>query len=178
MENNRRNYSGGAIGIESYNCRNRFVAEYASGIVCDVVWIDPAFLLIMEYCLFYFGKKAKKDSMLCPTHIRNPLSLACMVVCIGGSYMLVKAGNTLGDITGNVKTTDTVSAYVMVDDPAQTLMDAKDYVFAITENTITNIPKRQSKRSMKLSGHRSVRRCMTTFLIWYRHCMREALMQC
>lgn len=43
MENNRRNYSGGAIGIESYNCRNRFVAEYASGIVCDVVWIDPAF---------------------------------------------------------------------------------------------------------------------------------------
>ena len=37
MENNRRNYSGGAIGIESYNCRNRFVAEYASGIVCDVV---------------------------------------------------------------------------------------------------------------------------------------------
>lgn len=60
MENNRRNYSGGAIGIESYNCRNRFVAEYASGIVCDVVWIDPAFLLIMEYCLFYFGKKGKK----------------------------------------------------------------------------------------------------------------------
>lgn len=43
MENNCRNYSGGAIGIESYNCRNRFVAEYASGIVCDVVWIDPAF---------------------------------------------------------------------------------------------------------------------------------------
>ena len=48
----------------------------------------------------------------------------------------------------------------------------------IRNNTITNIPKRQSKRSMKLSGHRSVHRCMTTFLIWYRHCMREVLMQC
>lgn len=47
--------------------------------------------------------------------------------------MLVKAGNTLDNIAGNVKTTDTVSAYVMTDDPAQTLMDAKDYVFAITE---------------------------------------------
>lgn len=92
------------------------------------------FLLIMEYCLFYFGKKGKKKTAC---YVRRTfgilLSLACMVVCIGGSYMLVKAGNTLGDITGNVKTTDTVSAYVMVDDPAQTLMDAKDYVFAITE---------------------------------------------
>ena len=47
--------------------------------------------------------------------------------------MLVKAANTLDNIAGNVKTTDTVSAYVMTDDPAQTLMDAKDYVFAITE---------------------------------------------
>lgn len=92
------------------------------------------FLLIMEYCLFYFGKKGKKKTAC---YVRRTfgilLSLACMVVCIGGSYMLVKAGNTLGDITGNVKTTDTVSAYVMTDDPAQTLMDAKDYVFAITE---------------------------------------------
>lgn len=92
------------------------------------------FLLIMEYGLFYFGKKGKKKTAC---YVRRTfgilLSLACMVVCIGGSYMLVKAGNTLGDITGNVKTTDTVSAYVMVDDPAQTLMDAKDYVFAITE---------------------------------------------
>lgn len=61
-------------------------------------------------------------------------SFPCMCDCVwGGSYMLVKAGNTLDNIAGNVKTTDTVSAYVMTDDPAQTLMDAKDYVFAITE---------------------------------------------
>ena len=88
----------------------------------------------MEYCLFYFGEKGQKKTAC---YVRRTfgilLSLACMVVCISGSYMLVKAGNTLGDITGNVKTTDTVSAYVMTDDPAQTLMDAKDYVFAITE---------------------------------------------
>lgn len=134
MENNRRNYSGGAIGIESYNCRNRFVAEYASGIVCDVVWIDPAFFADYGILSILFREKRQKKTAC---YVRRTfgilLSLACMVVCIGGSYMLVKAGNTLGDITGNVKTTDTVSAYVMVDDPAQTLMDAKDYVFAITE---------------------------------------------
>ena len=93
-------------------------------------------LLIIEYCLFYFGKK-KKGKKKTGCYVRRAigviLSLVCMVVCAGGSYMLVKAGNTLDNIAGNVKTTDTVSAYVMTDDPAQTLMDAKDYVFAITE---------------------------------------------
>lgn len=105
-------------------------------------------LLIIEYCLFYFGKK-KKGKKKTGCYVRRAigviLSLVCMVVCAGGSYMLVKAGNTLDNIAGNVKTTDTVSAYVMTDDPAQTLMDAKDYVFAITENTITNIPKGNRK---------------------------------
>lgn len=60
MENNRRNYSGGAIGIESYNCRNRFVAEYASGIVCDVVWIDPAFFADYGILSILFREKRQK----------------------------------------------------------------------------------------------------------------------
>ena len=61
MENNRRNYSGGAIGIESYNCRNRFVAEYASGIVCDVVWIDPAFFADYGILSILFREKMQKN---------------------------------------------------------------------------------------------------------------------
>ena len=86
MENNRRNYSGGAIGIESYNCRNRFVAEYASGIVCDVVWIDPAFFADYGILSILFReKRQKKDSMLCPTHIRNPF-VTCMHGCTNNSY--------------------------------------------------------------------------------------------
>ncbi len=61
--------------------------------------------------------------------------------------MLVKAGNTLDNIAGNVKTTDTVSAYVMTDDPAQTLMDAKKTMcLQLPKNTITNIPKKGNRK--------------------------------
>lgn len=93
------------------------------------------FLVIITYFLLFSGKKKKKKKT--GQYVKRTLgcilAIGCMVACAGGSYVLVKAENTLDDITGNVKTTDTVSAYVMVDDPAQTLMDAKDYVFAVTE---------------------------------------------
>ncbi len=85
-------------------------------------------LLIIEYCLFYFSKK-KKGKKKTGCYVRRAigviLSLACMVVCAGGSYMLVKAANTLDNIAGNVKTTDTVSAYVMTDDPENSYQKAE-----------------------------------------------------
>ena len=86
-------------------------------------------LIIIVHFLLYSGKKL--------LHVKRilgcMLAISCIVICFVGTEGIVKAKNTLDDITGNVKTTDTVSAYVMVDDPAQTLMDAKDYVFAVTE---------------------------------------------
>lgn len=90
-------------------------------------------LAILVFALFYIGKKKSVGRYIRRT-LGCILSLACMALSVAGSYMLVKAGNTLHDITDNVVTTDTVSAYVMNYDPAQTLTDAKDYVFAITEN--------------------------------------------
>lgn len=49
-------------------------------------------LLIIEYCLFYFGKKKKTGCYVRRT-LGVILFLACVIVCVGGSYMLVKAGN-------------------------------------------------------------------------------------
>lgn len=94
------------------------------------------FLFIMVYLLFFTGakkKRKKKTGLYVKRTIGGLLSLMCMAMSVFGSYMMIKAGDTLHDITDNVVTTDTVSAYVMKDDPAQTLQDAKDYVFAITE---------------------------------------------
>lgn len=92
-------------------------------------------LVIVSYLLFRTGKKKKKKKT--GLYIRRTigclLAAFSIVVCTAGSAMLVRAGNTLNDITDNVVTTDTVSAYVMKEDPAETLQDAKDYVFAITE---------------------------------------------
>ena len=126
--------------------------------VCVVIWLNVLpdlylalfglillFLFTMVYLLFFTGgkkKRRKKTVLYMKRTIGILLSLACMAVCVLGSYMMVKAGDTLHDITDNVVTTDTVSAYVMKDDPAQSLQDAKDYMFAITEKYDTEHTKK------------------------------------
>jgi LCP family protein required for cell wall assembly len=86
-------------------------------------------LLLIEFILFYIGKKH--------LYIRRVIGCvlsACLIVCcILASSMMVKAGNTMRKISKTI-VTDTVSAYVLADDPAETLADASGYLFAITEN--------------------------------------------
>jgi LCP family protein required for cell wall assembly len=84
---------------------------------------------IIEFLLFYFGKKH--------LYIRRVIGCvlsACLIVCcILASSMMAKAGNTMRKISKTI-VTDTVSTYVLADDPAETLADASGYLFAITEN--------------------------------------------
>jgi LCP family protein required for cell wall assembly len=56
-----------------------------------------------------------------------------MVFCILLSSMMAKAGYVMREIS-TTTVTDTVSAYVLDESPAETVSDAKNYVFAITEN--------------------------------------------
>jgi LCP family protein required for cell wall assembly len=87
-------------------------------------------VLLMEYRLFF----PKKEKILYFKHAVGCLMAVCvMVLCIAVSYMMAKAGDVMQEISRTI-VTDTVSAYVLADDPAETLADAKDYVFAITEN--------------------------------------------
>jgi LCP family protein required for cell wall assembly len=93
-------------------------------------------LLTVVYYFFYSGTKKKTPKRKRRIYIKRSIgcviSVCVMVVSILSSAMLTKAGNTLQNISSTV-VTDTVSAYVLTDDPAQTLMDATDYEFAITE---------------------------------------------
>ena len=93
-------------------------------------------LLTIVYYLYYSGmkKKRKKKTVLYVKRTIGSILAACVLtVCIWGSVMITETKGTIDDITDNVVTTDTVSAYVMKDDPAETVEDAKDYIFAITE---------------------------------------------
>lgn len=93
-------------------------------------------LLTIVYYLYYSGmkKKRKKKTVLYVKRTIGSILAACVLtVCILGSVMITETKGTIDDITDNVVTTDTVSVYVMKDDPAETVEDAKDYIFAITE---------------------------------------------
>ena len=48
--------------------------------------------------------------------------------------MVIKTGGTIQNIADNVTVTDTVSVYALSENPAQTVSDVKDGVFAITLN--------------------------------------------
>jgi LCP family protein required for cell wall assembly len=94
--------------------------------------------LIAEFFLFFPRKKGEDDKdRKTALYVRRTvgclLSVSMMALCILASYMMAKAGLLMQEISRTV-VTDTVSAYVLKDDPAETLEDAKDYVFAITDH--------------------------------------------
>lgn len=100
-------------------------------------------LLTVVYYFFYTGIRRKKKKKLSAEgkkkriYVKRSVGCVCSALaitfCILTSTVLVKAGNTIKYIADRVVATDTVSAYVLADDEADTLMDAKDYTFAITE---------------------------------------------
>lgn len=103
-----------------------------------------AWLLTVVYYFFYSGAKKKKGKRLTAKkkkrklYIKRSIGSAVSVItiglCIVASSMMLQAGNTLSNIADNVVVTDTVSVYVLADNPAVSVADVKDGVFAITQN--------------------------------------------
>lgn len=54
--------------------------------------------------------------------------------CAGASGAAAHLGQTVGNITGKTEITTVMAVYVRADDPAQVIMDASGYTFAVFEN--------------------------------------------
>lgn len=101
-------------------------------------------LATVSYYFFYSGIPKKKRRAISAEKKKKRiyakraagcvLSALVTALCIVVSSMLVQAGNTLRKVSNQVVMTDTVSVYVLKEDPAQDMLDAKDYLFALTEN--------------------------------------------
>ncbi|MCI7108455.1 MAG: LCP family protein [Lachnospiraceae bacterium] len=121
--------SAAALGIVIW--LNILPVTYVILIGLVLVW-----LLTFVYYFFYSGvkkKEKKKTKVYIKRSVGCTVSAIVIVLCIVASSALVKVGDTLRDVASNVIVTDTVSAYVLAENPAQTVVDAKDYVFGITE---------------------------------------------
>lgn len=127
----------GAMGVVIW--LNLLPTTYLALIGVILIW-----LLTIVYFFFYSGVRKKKGKKLTAKKKKRKLytkrSVGCvisaitMVLCIVASSMMLQAGNALNDIADNVVVTDTVSVYVLADDPAVSVADVRDGVFAITQN--------------------------------------------
>ncbi len=85
--------------------------------------------------LFWPGSKAKKDKN--SGLVRRIMAWLLAIVTIGGCMYGVHVANkldqTIEKITDDVSVTSIVAVYVLRNDPAQTIEDAADYIFGMTE---------------------------------------------
>ena len=128
-----------AMAIGTLIWINMLPEKYVALAGLILVW-----LLTFVYYLFYSGNKkkkgkktttrAKKRKLYTKRSIGSVISAITIAVCLIGSTMVIKTGGTIQNIADNVTVTDTVSVYALSENPAQTVSDVKDGVFAITLN--------------------------------------------
>ncbi|MCM1561948.1 MAG: LCP family protein, partial [Butyrivibrio sp.] len=121
-----------------------FFSFVAIGVVASLNLLPAIYLfiillvLVLLWTLVYFflfsgSGKSRKGWLYAKRSIGGVLSAAVMIVCMVVSIMAAQAGSAIRSISDYASMTDVVSAYVLKDDAAQTLQDAKDYTFGITE---------------------------------------------
>lgn len=67
------------------------------------------------------------------------ISVIISILLIAASYYLIVTTNVLSQITGNGYKTETISVYVLKDDPAQSIADCSDYVWGYQTLTAEDI---------------------------------------
>ena len=127
----------GAVGVAVWF--NLLPTKYLTLIGLILIW-----LLTLVYYFFYSGVKKKKGKKLTTKKKKRKLytkrSIGCvisavtMVLCVMASSMMWQVGDALANIADNVVVTDTVSVYALAENPAESVADIKDGVFAITQN--------------------------------------------
>ena len=97
-------------------------------------------LLIMEFLVFalvHLGQNIMKPkaSGYFKRGLGTFISILVIICSLYGTSVLSKVMGTLNDMTGNKNVMeDKIVVYVMKDDPAETIDDAKDYTFAYTDS--------------------------------------------
>lgn len=80
------------------------------------------------------GKKKSKAGMYVKRIVGTILSVVLTLACIVGTYAVAKGIGTLsGILNEKVVVEETVSAFVLKDDPAKSIGDAAEYTFGVTE---------------------------------------------
>lgn len=98
--------------------------------------------------------------------IASLLTVAVIVLSVLGISIIRKTGNMIVDVSTADKQTNTISVYVMKDDPADKLEDAKDYKFgrAYSIDT-TNTDQAITKFNEDIGGSLEVQDYETMFLM-------------
>ena len=102
---------------------------------------NTAFIVILGVIALLLGLmmlRRKKNLHKVTGRIRQIIGYLLSLVMIAGSllgfYALSKVNNVIDSVTETPEISAIVDVYVMKEDPAQTIQDAKDYTFAVTES--------------------------------------------
>lgn len=102
------------------------------GIFMGIVIFLMVFLLAVTFLgMSVYGIKRKGIFRKC---IAALLSIVIIVVCVISSNIVGKVSQTVDKVTDPTTVSQVVGVYVRKDDPAHTLEDAADYIFAVTDS--------------------------------------------
>lgn len=131
-----------------------FISIWSVMVVCEIVIVSqlmimnvlPTKYLLLLIGIFLLvslilgvllpnkpGKYQKKTNNIY-RYIASGVSAVLIVLCLIGSSVIAHINGTLSAVTAPATVNSDIHVYVLTDDPAQTIEDAKDYTFGVTDS--------------------------------------------